>query len=83
VYLKTINIPTPENDINNFGFGEFIWLIASTRHWLVKTLLSHTVFLNLSVQNRVGSRIGSPDALITATVSAGIPFFFTWSYFNI
>jgi len=74
------NTPTPENDTNNFGFGEFIWLIALIKYWLVRTLLSHTDFLKLSVQNRVGSRIGSPAALITATVSSGISLFFTWSY---
>lgn len=68
--------------MNNFGFGEFIQSIASVRYWLVKTLLSHTDFLNFSVQNFVGSRIGSPAALITATVSGGISPFFIWSCRN-
>lgn len=63
--------------MNIFGLGEFILLIALTRYWLVKTLLSHTDFLNFSVQNLVGSKIGSPAVLITATVSIGISLFFT------
>jgi len=82
IKLSKINChkPTPENDTNNFGFCVFILSIAFMRYWLVSTLLSHTDFLNLLVHNFVGSRIGSPAALITATVSSGISLFITWSY---